>query len=139
MAGTPFRTWTIEKQYAFAAELPALIEEYSQKPGFYIPPSLEEVLSHSYGLPAEEDLTQQQAQEAAIASLLALGQETEEELRAATWTFSFLTDDRMRPSGQSAFTTAFPRPETGFTTCPSSREAEKSRWNTIIWPLGANA
>ena len=62
--GTPFRTWTIEKQYAFAAELPALIEEYSQKPGFYIPPSLEEVLSHSYGLPAEEDLTQQQAQEA---------------------------------------------------------------------------
>ena len=26
--GTPFRTWTIEKQYAFAAELPALIEEY---------------------------------------------------------------------------------------------------------------
>ena len=71
--GTPFRTWTIEKQYAFAAELPALVEEYRQKPGFYIPPSLEEVLSHSYGLPAEEDLTQQQAQEAAIASRLRWG------------------------------------------------------------------
>lgn len=90
--GTPFRAWTIEQQYAFASELPALIEEYSQKPGFYIPPSLEEVLSHSYGLPTEEDLTQQQAQEAAITYLLALGQETEEELRAATWNFSFLTD-----------------------------------------------
>ena len=64
--GAPFRVWTIEQQYAFASELPALIEEYSQKPGFYIPPSLEEVLSHSYGLPAEEDLTQGQAQEAAI-------------------------------------------------------------------------
>ena len=95
--GTPFRAWTIEQQYAFASELHALIEEYSQKPGFYIPPSLEEVLSHSYGLPAEGDLTQQQAQEAAIASLLALGQETEEELRAATWTFSFLTDDPDAP------------------------------------------
>lgn len=95
--GAPFRVWTIEQQYSFASELPALIEEYSQKPGFYIPPSLEEVLSHSYGLPAEGDLTQQQAQEAAIASLLALGQETEEELRAATWTFSFLTDDPNAP------------------------------------------
>ena len=95
--GTPFRAWTIEQQYAFASELPALIEEYSQKPGFYIPPSLEEVLSHSYGLPAEGDLTQGQAQEAAIASLLALGQETEEELRAATWNFSFLTDDPDAP------------------------------------------
>lgn len=95
--GIPFRAWTIEQQYAFASELPALIEEYSQKPGFYIPPSLEEVLSHSYGLPAEGDLTQQQAQEAAIASLLALGQKTEEELRAATWNFSFLTDDPDAP------------------------------------------
>ena len=95
--GAPFRAWTIEQQYAFASELPALIEEYSQKPGFYIPPSLEEVLSHSYGLPAEEDLTQGQAQEAAITFLLALGQETEEELRAATWNFSFLTDDPDAP------------------------------------------
>ena len=95
--GAPFRAWTIEEQYAFASELPALIEEYSQKPGFYIPPSLEEVLSHSYGLPAEEDLTQGQAQEAAITFLLALGQETEEELRAATWNFSFLTDDPDAP------------------------------------------
>lgn len=95
--GAPFRAWTIEQQYAFASELPALIEEYSQKPGFYIPPSLEEVLSHSYGLPAEGDLTQQQAQEAAIAFLLALGQKTEEELRAATWNFSFLTDDPDAP------------------------------------------
>ena len=95
--GTPFRAWTIEQQYAFASELPALIEEYSQKAGFYIPPSLEEVLSHSYGLPAEGDLTQGQAQEAAITFLLALGQETEEELRAATWNFSFLTDDPDAP------------------------------------------
>lgn len=95
--GTPFRAWTIEEQYAFASELPALIEEYSQKAGFYIPPSLEEVLSHSYGLPAEGDLTQGQAQEAAITFLLALGQETEEELRAATWNFSFLTDDPDAP------------------------------------------
>ena len=95
--GAPFRAWTIEQQYAFASELPALIEEYRQKPGFYIPPSLEEVLSHSYGLPAEGDLTQGQAQEAAITFLLALGQETEEELRAATWTFSFLTDDPNAP------------------------------------------
>ena len=95
--GAPFRAWTIEQQYAFASELPALIEEYCQKPGFYIPPSLEEVLSHSYGLPAEEDLTQGQAQEAAITFLLALGQETEEELRAATWNFSFLTDDPDAP------------------------------------------
>ena len=95
--GAPFRAWTIEQQYAFASELPALIEEYRQKPGFYIPPSLEEVLSHSYGLPAEGDLTQGQAQEAAITFLLALGQKTEEELRAATWTFSFLTDDPDAP------------------------------------------
>lgn len=95
--GAPFRTWTIEQQYAFASELPALIEEYRQKPGFYIPPSLEEVLSHSYGLPAEGDLTQGQAQEAAITFLLALGQKTEEELRAATWNFSFLTDDPDAP------------------------------------------
>lgn len=95
--GTPFRAWTIEQQYAFASELPALIEEYSQKPGFYIPPSLEEVLSHSYGLPAEGDLTQGQAQEAAITFLLALGQKTEEELRAASWNFSFLTDDPDAP------------------------------------------
>lgn len=95
--GTPFRAWTIEQQYAFASELPALIEEYRQKPGFYIPPSLEEVLSHSYGLPAEGDLTQGQAQEAAITFLLALGQKTEEELRAATWNFSFLTDDPDAP------------------------------------------
>lgn len=95
--GAPFRVWTIEQQYSFASELPALIEEYRQKPGFYIPPSLEEVLSHSYGLPAEGDLTQGQAQEAAITFLLALGQKTEEELRAATWTFSFLTDDPDAP------------------------------------------
>lgn len=95
--GAPFRAWTIEQQYAFASELPALIEEYRQKPGFYIPPSLEEVLSHSYGLPAEGDLTQGQAQEAAITFLLALGQKTEEELRAATWNFSFLTDDPDAP------------------------------------------
>ena len=95
--GAPFRVWTIEQQYAFASELPALIEEYRQKPGFYIPPSLEEVLSHSYGLPAEGDLTQGQAQEAAITFLLALGQKTEEELRAATWNFSFLTDDPDAP------------------------------------------
>ena len=95
--GAPFRAWTIEQQYAFASELPALIEEYRQKPGFYIPPSLEEVLSHSYGLPAEGDLTQGQAQEAAITFLLALGQKTEEELRAATWNFSFLTDDPDSP------------------------------------------
>lgn len=95
--GAPFRAWTIEQQYAFASELPALIEEYSQKPGFYIPPSLEEVLSHSYGLPAEGDLTQGQAQEAAITFLLALGQKTEEELRAASWNFSFLTDDPDAP------------------------------------------
>lgn len=95
--GAPFRVWTIEQQYSFASELPALIEEYRQKPGFYIPPSLEEVLSHSYGLPAEGDLTQGQAQEAAITFLLALGQKTEEELRAATWNFSFLTDDPDAP------------------------------------------
>ena len=95
--GAPFRAWTIEQQYAFASELPALIEEYRQKPGFYIPPSLEEVLSHSYGLPAEGDLTQGQAQEAAITFLLALGQKTEEELRAAAWNFSFLTDDPDAP------------------------------------------
>lgn len=95
--GAPFRAWTIEQQYAFASELPALIEEYRQKPGFYIPPSLEEVLSHSYGLPAEGDLTQGQAQEAAITFLLALGQKTEEELRAASWNFSFLTDDPDAP------------------------------------------
>ena len=95
--GAPFRAWTIEQQYAFASELPALIEEYRQKPGFYIPPSLEEVLSHSYGLPAEGDLSQGQAQEAAITFLLALGQKTEEELRAATWNFSFLTDDPDAP------------------------------------------
>lgn len=60
MAAPPFAPGPLRSSTPSRAELPALIEEYSQKPGFYIPPSLEEVLSHSYGLPAEEDLTQQQ-------------------------------------------------------------------------------
>ena len=93
--GKPFRAWSIDKQYAFAQELPQLIKAAGEEA--YITPSMEEILSHRYGLPSEQDLTQDQAQHAAMAYLISHAGETMDKLQGYTWTYSFYVDHEASP------------------------------------------
>ena len=95
--GIPFRAWPIVEQYEFSRMLPAFIAAHGGKEGLYIPPSIAEILKHTYGMPGEGDLTQEQAQVAAIAYIRQINGEGEEALRGHTWTYSFLLDDVHNP------------------------------------------
>ncbi len=93
--GLPFRAWPIDKQYEFSKELPQLIKSAGEEA--YITPSIEEILSHRYGLPTNADITQDQAQNAAMEYLVDNVNETVDKLKGFTWTYSFYVDNEERP------------------------------------------
>ncbi len=95
--GIPFRAWPIEKQYEFSRMLPAFIAAHGGEEGMYIPPSIVEILQHTYGIPGKGDMTQEQAQDAAVAYLRRISGEGEGTLRGRTWTYSYLLDDANNP------------------------------------------